>query len=120
VGCPVAGNERQLLIEKCGELLHRVLVEIRALTWSWEPGNERLIEELADLAHNIPLFMVGRDDTVPKWLRAAVVEYARKRWPQTNPEETWFVQLLDMDEATFADQVRRYNWNQLASAKPAD
>lgn len=102
--------ERQLLIAKCGELLHRALTEIRFLTWCWEPGNEKWIEELSDLTHNLPRFMIGRDDHAVTGLREAFVAYGRRRWPEAPPEQTEYVKLLDMDAAAFAEQYRRTNW----------
>ena len=103
-------SERRLLIDKCGEILHRVLVDIRALTWSWEPGHEKQIEELSDLTHNLPQFMVGRDDFALTGLRAGFVDYARRYWPKSDPAKTFYVELLDMDEAAFAERFRRTSW----------
>ena len=103
--------ERSFLVEKCGEILHRILVDIRAL--SCEKGNEKTINELAELAHNIPLFMVGRDDTLPLWIRETLIEHAKRRWPKAPPELTVCVQIWDMDDSLFQDRYRRYSFNGL-------
>jgi hypothetical protein len=102
--------ERRLMVNKCGELLHRTLIDIRALTWDWEPGNEKWIEELSDLTHNLPHFMVGTDDDSITGLRGAFVRFARRRWPHTDPEQTEYVRLLDMTEAEFDETYRRTSW----------
>jgi hypothetical protein len=104
----VTDAERRLLVEKCGKLLQDVLVEIRALTW--EEGHTQQINDLADLTHNVPQFMVGRDDYVLDYLRAGFVAYARKYHPQSDPERNRYVMLLDMDEATFHDLYYQTSW----------
>lgn len=101
-------SERRLLVEKCGKLLQDVLVEIRAL--SWEEGHAQQINDLADLTHNVPQFMVGRDDYVLGYLRTGFIAYARKYHPQSDPERNRYVMLLDMDEATFNDLYCRTSW----------
>ena len=53
-------GDRQLLIEKCAQVLHRALVEIRNLSRCVDNTNR--IHELADIIHNLPLFQVGRDE----------------------------------------------------------
>jgi hypothetical protein len=100
--------DRRLLVMKCGKLLQDVLVEIRNLTW--EEGHAKQVNDLADLTHNIPQFMVGRDDYVLDYLRAGFVDYARKYYPGIDPETHRHVALLDMDEATFNDLYCRTSW----------
>ncbi len=104
----MSDGDRRLLIEKCGQLLHALLVEVRML--SYEEGNARRINDLADLTHNVPLFMVGCDEYVMGYLRDGLVAYARKYHPDIAPEQHRYVQLLDMDEAAFAEQYRRSGW----------
>lgn len=100
--------ERSLLVLKCGKLLQDVLVEIRTLTW--EEGNAKRVNDLADLTHNLPQFMVGRDDHVLEYLRDGFVNYARKYQPGIAPETSRYVRLLDMDEETFSDLYRPAGW----------
>jgi len=101
-------SDRRLLSEKCGQFLHSVLVEIRML--SYQEGNARQINELTDLTHNVPLFMVGCDDYAAGYLRDGLLDYARKYYPDTAPEHHRYVVLFDMDEAAFAQQYRRSGW----------
>jgi hypothetical protein len=108
-GVPVTDSERRLLIEKCGQLLHQVLVEIRAL--SYQEGQAGRINYLADLTHNIPLFMVGRDEHLLGYLRDGFMAYARKYHPDLDPERSRYVMLLDMDETLFNDLYRRTSWS---------
>jgi hypothetical protein len=104
----MSDTDRQLLIEKCGQLLHDVLVEVRNL--SLQDGQTRRINDLTDLVHNIPLFMIGRDDHVLSYLRSGFVEYGRKYCPETDPAQGRYVTLLDMDEAAFAERYHRPDW----------
>ncbi|MFO0800613.1 MAG: hypothetical protein U0804_24380 [Gemmataceae bacterium] len=103
-------DDRRLLVEKCGVLLHDVLVELRVL--SFQEGNAKRINDLTDLTHNVPLYMVGRDDFVMGYLRAGFLDYARKYHPEADPAHSRYVALLDMDEPTFAGLYRRatYTW----------
>ena len=103
--------DRRLLVDKCGEILHRALTEIRSLTWSWEDGNQKRIEDLSDITHNLPRFMTGRDEYALAGLRECFVDYARRYWPDADPARTVYVSILDMDEATFADLYRRTTWD---------
>ncbi|HEY1187404.1 MAG TPA: hypothetical protein VGE74_07080 [Gemmata sp.] len=98
------GTERRFFVEKCAKLLQDVLVEIRAL--SYEEGRAQQINDLADLAHNVPEFLTGGNDYVLTYLRAGLVSYARKHHPDLDPEQHRFVRLFDMDEATFTDLCR--------------
>jgi hypothetical protein len=106
--------ERRLWVEKCGKLLQDVLVEIRGLTWA--EGHTKRINDLADLTHNIPQFMVGRDDFVLGYLRDGFIDYAKKYHPDGDPESSRYVMLLDMDEATFND-LYRADWREPADAR---
>lgn len=101
-------SERKLIVEKCGKLLQDVLVEIRAL--SWEDGHSQQINDLADLTHNIPQFMVGRDDFVLKYLRSGFAEYVLKYFPNTPLDQHRYIELLDMDETTFRELYCRTSW----------
>ena len=102
-------HDRELWIAKCGEILAAALVEIRTL--SFEEGHSKQINDLADITHNIPRFMVGRDESVPKFLRESFVEYALKYHPDTDPAFSRYVWILDMDEAAFADRFQRTTWD---------
>jgi hypothetical protein len=103
-------NERRLWVAKCGQILHLILVDIRGL--SHDAANVGRIEELADLGHNLPLFMTGQDDSVPTWLRSALIEYARKYHPDVDPAKSRYVFILDMAEAEFNEVFRRTYWSE--------
>ncbi len=100
--------ERRFLVEKCAILLQNVLVEIRAL--STGDGRAKQINDLADLTHNVPEFLVGSNDHVLGYLRAGLLDYARKYYPSIAAEKHRYVMLLDMDEATFTDLYRNPSW----------
>src|SRR3954467_15674550 len=104
----MTNNERRFLVEKYSKLLQDVLVEIRNL--SYQDGNAKRINDLADLTHNIPEFLVGWNDYVFAYLRTGLVEYGRKYQPGIDPEESRYVTLLDMDEAAFKDLYRPTSW----------
>lgn len=97
-------SERRFMVEKYGKLLQDALVEIRNLTF--EEGHAKRVNDLADLTHNIPQFIVGRDDHVLDYIRAGLLEYARKYHPEADPDLSRYVILLDMDEPTFKDLYR--------------
>ncbi len=103
-------SERRLWVDKCGEILHSMLVEIRML--SHDPKNLGQIEELAELAHNLPLFMSGRDDSVPAWLRSALIEHALKYQPEIDPAKSRYVSIVDMAETEFNELLRRSFWSE--------
>jgi hypothetical protein len=84
---------------KCGMLLQALLVEIRNL--SFQEGNAKRINDLADLSHNIPEFLLGWNDYVLGYLREGMLDYCRRYHPDIAPETHRYVRLLDMDEATF-------------------
>jgi hypothetical protein len=104
----MSDSERHLLVHKCGKLLQDVLVEIRNL--SFQEGNAGRINDLADLTHNIPEFLVGSNDYVLSYLRHGLVDYSRKYHPEIDPEKSRYVMLLDMDETMFNDLYRTNSW----------
>jgi hypothetical protein len=108
----MTNTERQFLVGKLGKLLQDVLVEIRAL--SWDEGHTKQINDLADLTHNLPEFLVGSNDYVFSYLRDGFLDYARKYYPQIDPEASRFVRLLDMDESTFNSLYRPTAWTEPA------
>jgi hypothetical protein len=101
-------QERRFMIEKCGHLLQCVLVEIRNLSFS--EGNGKQIHKLADLTHNIPIFMIGGDDSLLTYIRNGFLDYSRSYQTALRPEMSRYVQLLDMDEPTFAELHRPEAW----------
>ena len=112
----MTNTERQLMIEKCGQLLQDVLVEIRNLTY--QEGNAKRVNDLADLTHNLPQFMVGRDEYVMGYIRQGFLDYARSYYPDIAPESHRYVRLLDMDVDEFNDGYHRTStpWPELAQA----
>jgi len=101
-------HERSFLIEKCGHLLQTVLVEISNL--SFVEGHASQIHELADLTHNIPIFMIAGDGDLLGQIRNGFIDYARNYQPAMKPEMSRFVQLLDMDELTFNSLYQSVTW----------
>ena len=78
-------TERRFLVEKYGKLLQDVLVEIRNL--SYQEGNAKRINDLADLTHNIPEFLVGWNDHVLGYLRLRVCGVRPEVLPRNRPRE---------------------------------
>jgi hypothetical protein len=108
VRCRMHESEERLWVEKCGEILHRMLVEIRSL--SWQAGNEKRINDLADLAHNLPHIMIGRYQGPHSWLRTELVNVAKKYRPELDPTKDRYVFIMDMDEKAFNEVYRRTSW----------
>ncbi len=102
--------ERKLMVQKCSQILYLVLVDIRAMTWGWESKHQKWIEELSDLNHNLPRFILGRDDFAITGLRESFMEYSRRRWPTSDPTKTKYVVILDMDEETFSEMYLNAQW----------
>lgn len=111
-------DERQLFNARIGELLHCALIVIRASTYSPvpdEPDRREEINDLADLLHNLPRYIVGNDEHAtdsPEQLRDAMIEHVRRFYPEIDPVTHRYVQLLDMDEETFLQEHRDYRWGQ--------
>lgn len=111
-------DERELLNAKLGELLHQAFVRIRnctldSLPEGFDPRSE--INDLADLLHNIPRFMVGNDEfaiQTQQQFRDAVVRHVHKFFPNCDPTRHRYLQILDMNEwdfhARFAGQPREW------------
>ena len=69
-------DDKALFRDKCAEVLHAALVDIRSA--SFGPGHEGRINDLADLLHNVPRFLVGRDEFVLEYLEAGFEEFVKK------------------------------------------
>jgi hypothetical protein len=119
-------DERHLLNARIGELLHVALVEIRYFTFPPlpdTPDRREEINDLADLLHNLPRYVVGHDEYAidsPEQLREAVLKHVRRFYPDIDPAEHRYVQLLDMDDETFLQRYRDNLWGasvRLASAR---
>jgi hypothetical protein len=109
-------DERHLLNARIGELIHCALVRIRGFTFSPipdEPDRREEINDLTDLLHNLPQYIVGHDEHAidsPEQLRIAVVEHVRRFYPEIDPATHHYVQLLDMDEERFLKRYRDHQW----------
>jgi len=110
-------TDRQLLNARLGELLYRGLVQIRAATEvpiPREPDRREEINDLADLLHNIPRFVVGHDehaiDSFDQF-RGAVIDHVRRFYPAIDPAQHQYVRLLDMDAEAFLAVYRDHHWN---------
>ena len=111
-------NEREVVNARIAELLHAILVRIRFCTYDacvkadgGVPTAE--VNALADLAHNLPRYIVGHDEHAVvsiAQLRGAVVSHVRKFYPSTDPREHRYVALLDMDADLFLRRHRDHDW----------
>lgn len=116
-------QDRHLLNAKLGELLYHALVTIRNHTYPplpGEPDRRDEVNDLADLLHNMPRFIVGHDEyamTSFEQFRGAVVGHVRRFYPSTDPAAHQYVSILDMDAETFFARHRDHNWD--APATPA-
>lgn len=110
-------DERQLLNARIGELLHAALVAVRNYTFPVPyDGEDRReeINDLADLIHNLPRYIVGHDEHAvasADQLRAAVVDHVRRFYPTIDPAAHRYVQLLDLDAETFVSRHKQHNWD---------
>lgn len=100
----MSDDDRALLVDKCGEIVHTALVEIRNL--SFGPGNERRINALADLLHNVPRFMVGQDEHVTVYLRVGF-----ERFEKEHGRADRYLHILDMDRSEFDERYRQAQWS---------
>ena len=101
-------NDPDLPVTRCGELLHRILLDIRQLCWNNEPDEIKWIEDLADISHNLPRYMNGTDDYAIQGLRECFIHHVKKRWPNTIPEQSIYVRLFDMTDEEFEQAYARY------------
>ena len=100
-------DDRELLNAKLCELLHQAFARIRFCTYDSlpdekDPRNE--IHDLAELLHNIPRFIAGTDELAvdsPLQFREAVIEHVRTYFPDIEPTQHRYVQILDMNEWDF-------------------
>jgi hypothetical protein len=110
-------DDRHLLNARIGELLHEALLAIRAATWPRtpdDPDRREEINDLADLLHNLPKYIVGHDEHAidsAEQLRAAVVQHVKRFHPHRNPADHRFVMLLDMDAEAFLSRYRDHHWD---------
>jgi hypothetical protein len=102
--------ERATLNFRIGEILHWAFVSIRNSTYPLLPDevDERdRINDLADLLHNLPRYIVGSDehaiDSVEQ-LRSTVVQHVSRFHPTIDPEQHRMVRFLDMDESELFKQ----------------
>ena len=92
--------------DKCALILHRIVSEIRTL--SEVPGNEESINALAELCHNFPMYLVGKDDFAGQDIRGQLV------WYQTryNLDLAGYIAIMDMSDDDFRAMFRppSYDW----------
>lgn len=109
-------ESRQLLNARVAELLHAALVTLRNYTYpAAAEDDNRLAEcnDLADLVHNLPRFVVGHDEHAidsAEQLREAVVDHVRRFYPGIDPATHRYVELLDMDAEKFLTRYRHNVW----------
>lgn len=106
-------QDRQVFNAKLGELLYRALVAVRNQTCPPLGSEDALrrdeVNDLADLLHNIPRYLVGHDEYAVdsfEQFRGAVVDHVRRFHPDIDPTDHEYVRLLDMDPATFLARYR--------------
>ena len=118
-------DERQLLNARIAELLHKALVRIRALSYALppdEPDRREEMNDLADLLHNLPRYIVGHDEFAIdslEQLREGVVEHVRRFYPNIDPATHQYVQLLDMDAEIFLHHYAESRWGEPAPSSTA-
>lgn len=91
--------ETRFWSDKFGQVLHHALVDIRNL--SYDASKAQQINDLADVIHNVPLFMIGRDPFVLNYFRVALMEYLQKYLPGIDPSGHRYLRILDMEETEF-------------------
>ena len=112
-------DERQLLNAKIAVFLRDAFVRIRFLTFptarleAMEDGTDpaREVNDLADLCHNLPRYLVGHDEDAvvsERQLRETIAEYIRRFYPKIDPAQHRYVQLFEMDEAAFRHTYARH------------
>jgi hypothetical protein len=117
-------DERQLLNARIAELLHAALVTIRAATWPTVPGDTDRrdeVNDLADLLHNLPKYVVGHDEHAidsAEQLREAVLQHVKRFYPTIHPTQHRYIYLLDLDAEAFLSQFRDHNWAAPVVATP--
>ena len=106
-------NSETVFSAKLAELMHHAFVRIRTCTDSPIPGDDEKhcaeLHDLADLLHNLPLFIVGLDDHAAGdhvQFRSAVVRHVSKFFPAIDPNQHRYVRLLDMDDDEFLTRHR--------------
>jgi hypothetical protein len=114
----MTNDERSLLNARIAELTHHAFVTIRNAVYVGNENEEDRREEinnLADLMHNLPRYIVGHDEHAIdsfEQLRVAVVEHVKRFHPKMNPAEHHYVQLLDMDAEEFLRHYRDHQWDE--------
>jgi hypothetical protein len=104
-------DAERLMVSKCGEILYRATVEARYLAWNYQPGAEKRIAELMDIVHNIPRFLIGHDDYAIVGFRDALVKYAKQYGDPSDPDQSEYVRILDMDATEFEEEFRQKSWD---------
>lgn len=118
-------NERQILNARIGELLHAALVAIRWYTASSvvdDVDRRAEMNDLADLLHNLPRYIVGHDEhAIDSFtqLREAVLRHVRRFFPDIDPTTHRYIQLLDMDDERFLQRYRGHHWSDPEPASTA-
>jgi hypothetical protein len=120
-------DQREVWNAKISVLLHIALVRIRSWTESQmsELDERSRIEEinhLSDLLHNLPLYTAGLDEGALdslESLRIMMIQHIQLFYPEFDPVQHRYVQLLDMPDEIFWSAYRDRNWSVLNTAQPA-
>jgi hypothetical protein len=118
-------EERELLNSRIAYLLYWGLVVIRNYTHGKQLAETDRTEEmndLADLLHNLPRYITGDDQHAiqsAEQLRSAVVQHVKRFYPEINPNTHRYVQVLDVDEATFRTTYSPHDgvWPELSAVR---
>ncbi len=111
-------SEREILNARVGHLLHEFFIRIRAGTYPRNPGDvdhSAELNDLADLAHNLPRFIVGNDEHAvrsPKQLRDEVLAHVGKFYPElADSTQHRYLMLLDLDSNEFIARYCDQKWH---------
>ena len=107
----MTADERHLLNARIAEILHYALVNTRDFSHDRDRQDE--INDLADLLHNLPRYIVGHDEDALdsfEQFRGAVLKHVTRFYPKIEPSEHHYVRLLDMDAEEFLRHYRDHQW----------
>ena len=109
-------DDRELVNARIGQLLHTILVQIRAWTWTAMPDDldrRAEINDLVDIAHNLPNYIAGLDEHGLRTLddlRSDLVKHLLRFHPDADPSHHRYLIPLDMDSETFLRRYRDHDW----------
>jgi hypothetical protein len=100
----MANTTNDVFADKCCEILHAILVEIRNL--SYAEGQRERIHALAEMSHTLPRAIAGVDDHAREWFRDSLVTFDK-----THGRAWRYLWILDMDDTEFQERFRSQSWS---------